>query len=97
MNKADLVSDLSAELGISKKQAKDAVSLIFDNIVDGMIKEGKVTVVDFGSFMALHKPPRPARNPRTGETVEVPARVVPRFKASKSLKEKIKSSVPVTE
>jgi len=93
MNKADLVVDLAAELGISKTQAKNAVSIIFSRITDGMINEGKVTVVDFGSFIAVNKPARTARNPRTGESVEVPERIVPRFKAARALKELVKGTV----
>jgi nucleoid DNA-binding protein len=92
MNRADLTIDLAAELGISKKQAKDAVTLIFDQIAKGMVSEGKVTIVDFGSFMAVHKPARPARNPRTGEAVTVPARIVPKFKAAKALKALVRNA-----
>jgi DNA-binding protein HU-beta len=93
MNRADLTIDLAAELGISKKQAKDAVTLIFDQIAKGMIADGKVTVVDFGSFMAVRKPARNARNPKTGASVTVPERVVPKFKAAKALKTLIKEAV----
>jgi DNA-binding protein HU-beta len=92
MNKTDLITDLSAELGVSKKVAKDTINMLFEKIVDGMMSEGKVTIVDFGSFLALQKPARTARNPKTGESVEVPARVVPRFRASKTLKERVKDS-----
>ena len=97
MNRADLTIDLAAELGISKKQAKDAVALIFDSIAKGMVSEGKVTVVDFGSFMAVRKPARTARNPKTGASVAVPERIVPKFKAARALKTLIKAEVRAEE
>ena len=87
MNKADLTNKVAEETEMTKKDARIAINAVLKSIFDGIVEEHKVTLVGFGTFTAVDRSPRKARNPKTGETIDVPARVVPKFKASKALKD----------
>ena len=63
------------------------LSLAFPGITEGLSKNGKVTLVGFGTFTAKQREAHMGRNPQTGEAVEIAARVVPSFKAGNKLKE----------
>ncbi len=86
MNKAGLVNYVANALEISKKDAKEVVTATMDGITEGLVTEGKVSLVGFGTFSAIKREARTARNPQTGEAVEVPEKYVPKFKASNNLK-----------
>lgn len=95
MNKADLaqkVWELHSKKGVevSKKHAEEVVDFIFDSIADAMKRGDEVSIAGFGSFLAKQRKARTARNPKTGEKVQVPAMKVPKFKAGKGLKEAVK-------
>ncbi len=89
MNKSELVSYVADSINISKKEAKEVVQAVIDGIVDGIINDGKVNLVGFGTFTAVKREARTARNPQTGEEVEVPEKFVPKFKPSTVLKESV--------
>lgn len=90
MNKASLVEKVHEVLGGTKVQAEQVVDTIFDSIT-GSLKGGEdVSVAGFGIFSAKERAARTARNPRTGEPVQVPAMRVPKFKAAKALKDAVK-------
>ena len=89
MNKAELVDYVSEVTGAYKKDAKAAVDAVLEGIERGMKKDGKVTLVGFGNFIVKQRQPRTARNPQTGASVRVPAKRVPTFKPSQSLKDSI--------
>ena len=89
MNKTDLIAVVAEKSGISKKDAKAAVEATFDAISDALAKGDKLQLVGFGTFEVSKKPAREARNPRTGETIKIPATNAPKFKASKTLKTKV--------
>lgn len=90
MNKASLVEKVHEVLGGTKVQAEQVVDTIFDSIT-GSLKGGEdVSVAGFGIFSAKERAARTARNPRTGEAVQVPAMRVPKFKAAKALKDAVK-------
>ncbi len=89
MTKADLVEEIAKEIGISKKDTSVIVNLIIENVSRALAEGGKVELRGFGSFKVKSRNPRKARNPRTGESVDVPAKLVPYFKASNELKAKI--------
>jgi len=91
MNKAVLTDVVAEKTGLTKKDAKIAINAVLESIVDGLCGEAKVTLVGFGTFSAVKRSARQARNPKTGEAIEVPARVVPKFKASAALKEAVKN------
>ena len=88
MTKQDLVNEV-AEVGITKKQASDAVNAIFDTIKDALVDGEKVSLVGFGSFSVKKREAREGRNPRTGEPLEIAAKTVPVFKAGKALKDAV--------
>ena len=87
MNKIELIAAVAAKAGISKKDAKAAVDATFEAIAAEMAKGGKLQLVGFGTFETGKRAARDARNPRTGETIKIPAANVPKFKASKALKD----------
>jgi nucleoid DNA-binding protein len=87
MNKKDLRDYVHNEIGCTKKDALIAVNAVIDGFKEGLMADAKVTLVGFGSFNLVQTKPRKARNPKTGEAIDVPAKVVPRFKASKKFKE----------
>lgn len=86
MTKAELVESIASETGISKKDTGIIVNLILENIGHALVSNDKVELRGFGSFKVKQRRSRLARNPRTGSSVEVPAKRVPYFKASNELK-----------
>ena len=86
MTKADLVEAISEGTGLSKKDTGVVVDLILENISRALCEGDKVELRGFGSFKVKERRSRKARNPRTGAAVEVPAKLVPYFKASNELK-----------
>lgn len=86
MNKAGLVNYVAEELSVSKKDAKEFVNATIDGIMAGLFEEGRVSLVGFGTFSAVLREAHTARNPQSGEPVEVPEKYVPKFKASNNLK-----------
>lgn len=91
MNKADIIAKVHEVLGTTKADAERAVEAVFGGI-EGAMKDGDaVSIAGFGIFEAKMRAAREARNPRTGETVPVPAMRVPKFRAAKGLKDSVKS------
>lgn len=86
MTKAELVEIISEETGVNKKDTGIIVNLIMENIGQALVDGDKVELRGFGSFKVKTRRSRLARNPRTGESVNVPAKRVPFFKASNELK-----------
>jgi integration host factor subunit beta len=87
MTKAELVSRVAAQINLTKKQTEVIVNTLFQSITDSLGEGGKVELRGFGSFRVRHRDARVARNPKSGEKVEVPAKKVPFFKAGKELRE----------
>lgn len=95
MNKADLANkiwELHSKKGVdvSKKHAEEVVDFIFDSVAQSLAKGEEVSIAGFGTFAVRQRKARQARNPRTGETVQVPASRVPKFRPGKGLKEAIR-------
>lgn len=90
MNKASLVEQVQSVLGGTKAEAERAVEALFDAITGELKKGGEVSVAGFGIFSVKARAARTARNPRTGESVNVPAMNVPKFRAAKALKDSVK-------
>ena len=84
---ADLVEEVAAASDLSKRASEAVVNMFFDCIVDSLSRGDKVELRGFGTFNLRHRRARIGRNPRTGERVDVPAKVVPYFKAGKELRE----------
>jgi DNA-binding protein HU-beta len=90
MNKADLVEAVFTKQGGTKKSAEEAVETVFDTITKALAKGDEVAISGFGTFLSKKRQARTARNPRTGEAVQVPEMQVPKFRAGKGLKEAVK-------
>lgn len=89
MNKTELVAAVAAKTAMSKKDAEKALSAVLETVAETMAAGEKVQLVGFGTFEAKERKERTAKNPRTGETVSVPATRVPAFKAGQALKTKL--------
>ena len=89
MNKAELIAAVAAAAEISKKDAEIAVSATLDTITNALKEGDKVQLVGFGSFEVKKRAARIGRNPKTNATIEIPASVVPVFKAGKALKDAV--------
>lgn len=90
MNKQSIVEKVNEVLGTTKVQAEQIVDTVFDSIVASLKKGTDVSIAGFGIFAVKARAARTARNPRTGESVSVPASKVPKFKPAKALKEAVK-------
>ena len=90
MNKAEIINKVHEELGITKADAERAVETMLKCIVDTLVSGQEVSIAGLGIFSAKMRKARTARNPRTGEPIEVPAMRVPKFRAAKALKEAVK-------
>jgi len=89
MNKKDLKENVSANLGISKKDSGFAIDAVVEGVKDGIFEDGKVTLVGFGSLRIEPRKARVARNPKTGEAVNVPAKMVLKFKPARAFKDAV--------
>lgn len=87
MTKAELVERVSAQINLSKKQTEVIVNTLFQSITNSLGEGDKVELRGFGSFRVRHRDARVARNPKSGDKVDVPAKKVPFFKAGKELRE----------
>ena len=88
MNKAELVEEVSGEVGLSKRETQKVIDAIIGTIGDTLAAGEKVTLVGFGTFGVRQRKARTGRNPQTGALIQIPAKRVPRFVAGKTLKEK---------
>ncbi len=86
MTKADLVQQISKEAKITQAAANRALQTVVKSIHGTLHAGGKVSISGLGTFSVKQRAARTARNPRTGETIQVPAKKAVRFKASTSLK-----------
>lgn len=96
MTKADIVERISATTGLTKKDTAMVINRFFEVVTEALAQGNNIEIRGFGSFKVKTRRARKARNPRTGDTVDVPQRIVPTFKPSKELKDIIvkKSSTP---
>ena len=92
MTKADLVERVAREADMTKKDAEQLVEIIFDSITDTLNKGEKIELRGFGSFRVRERNSRKGRNPKTGDSVSIPAKRVAYFKPGKELKELINKS-----
>lgn len=89
MNKAELINAAAEKAELSKKDTETAVNAVFDVIAKALADGDKVQLVGFGSFEVKKRAARIGRNPRTKEEIEIPATVLPVFKAGKLLKDTV--------
>jgi DNA-binding protein HU-beta len=89
MNKGELAGAVAEKTGLSKAQAGEALDAVLESIQDTLKKGEEVKIVGFGTFTVADRPAGEARNPRTGEKVQVPASKTPKFKAGAGLKDAV--------
>ena len=89
MNKSELIVALAQKAELSKKDAEKALSAFVEVVTEAMKAGEKVQLVGFGTFESKERPARVARNPRTGEEIQIEASKAPVFKAGKALKDSV--------
>lgn len=89
MNKIELIAMVAEKTGLTKKDAERALSATFEAVTESLLKGDKVQISGFGIFEVKNREARVGRNPRTKESIEIPATRLPVFKASKTLKDTI--------
>ena len=90
MNKQAIAEAIHVKIGGTKVQAEEVVDLVVDSIVGTLKKGEEVSIAGLGIFSTKTRAARQARNPRTGEAIQVPAMRVPKFRAAKALKDSVK-------
>ena len=89
MTKKEMARAIAEEVGIHQTQAQEVVQRVFDRITETLVREGRLELRNFGVFEVKKRKPRKARNPRTGEKVMVPARMVVTFKPGREMEERV--------
>lgn len=89
MNKAEMINATAEKAGLSKKDTEAAINAALDVIAEALAKDDKVQLVGFGAFEVKERAARIGRNPRTKESIEIPASRIPQFKPGKALKDAI--------
>ena len=87
MNKAELITSMAEKSQLTKKDAEAALKAFIDSVQEALEGGDKVQLVGFGTFETRERAAREGRNPRTKETINIPASTVPVFKAGKEFKE----------
>ena len=85
MNKAELIKKIAEDAEITRSQASAAVTSFMDSITKSLKRGQRVTLVGFGTFHSSKRRARTGRNPQTGETIQIKAKKLVRFKAGKEL------------
>lgn len=86
MNKQDLILQIANKHGISQKKTDEIITSLLDAIMKTSSKGNKVTLSGFGTFQTRRRKERKGRNPKTGEEIQIPSLVVPKFSAGKLFK-----------
>ncbi|MEA1965317.1 MAG: HU family DNA-binding protein [Candidatus Aerophobetes bacterium] len=89
MNKAELVEEVSSEVGLTKKDVNNVVDAITSVITSSLARKERVTLVGFGTFQMQRRKARQGVNPQTKAKMRIPAKDVPKFKPGKNLREAV--------
>ena len=90
MTKKEIVKTISDEIGMTQLKTKEIVQKTFDAIVETLVADGRIELRNFGVFEVKKRAARKARNPRTGQRVDVPQKFVVTFKPGKEMEEKVR-------
>ena len=90
MTKKEIVRTISEEIGLTQLKTKEIVQKTFDAIVDTLVRDGRIELRNFGVFEVKRRARRRARNPRTGEQVDVPQKYVVTFKPGKEMEQRVR-------
>ena len=91
MNRTELISAMSEKSELTKVDTEKALKAFMDTVTDELKNGGKVQLVGFGTFEVGERAERQGRNPKTGESITIPASKSPKFKAGRSLKDIVNS------
>ncbi len=94
MTKAELVDELSRVSGVPKADAEKIVETVFERMAEALANGDTIELRGFGSFHIRTRRPRTGRNPKTGATVEVPAKRAPLFRAGKEIRAILAGKAP---
>jgi nucleoid DNA-binding protein len=97
VTKKEIVKQISERLGLTQLKTKEIVQLTFDAIIDTLIEDTRIELRNFGVFQVKRRKARKARNPRTGERVDVPPKNVVTFKPGKEMEERVRQMQNVPE
>ncbi|MEM9365451.1 MAG: HU family DNA-binding protein [Planctomycetota bacterium] len=89
MTKKEIVRVISEELGLTQQDTKEVVQRTFDSIIETLVREGRIELRNFGVFEVKPRAARKARNPKTGQSVMVPAKMVVTFKPGKVMEKRV--------
>lgn len=90
MTKKDIVRTISEEVGLTQQQTKEIVQKTFDAIIESLVREHRIELRNFGVFEVKPRAARKARNPRTGQQVDVPRKHVVTFKPGKHMEARVR-------
>ena len=90
MNKSELIDAIRDSLGVTRAEAERMVESFIDTVTVALKKGQQVSIAGLGIFEVKQRAGRTGRNPRTGETINIPAMNVPKFRAAKALKDAVK-------
>ncbi len=93
MTRAQIASQISDATGISKKEAEIVIEGFISVVIDSLSKDESVEIRGFGTFKNVVREPMKARNPKTGETIQLGKRFIPKFKVSKEFKTIVQQSL----
>jgi integration host factor subunit beta len=98
MTRSDLVNQLAERFTqITVKDTEYAVKTVLDAMSDALARGHRIEIRGFGSFSISRRPPRVGRNPRSGEQVTIPEKLVPHFKPGKALREAVDQQLPAVD
>ena len=97
MTKKEIVKQISDRIGLTQLKTKEIVQQTFDAIVETLLEVGRIELRNFGVFEVKQRKARKARNPRTGERVDVPPKNVVTFKPGKEMEEHVRNLTNVPE
>ena len=89
MTKKDMAKAIAEEMDLTQMQAKEIIQRVLDGITETLVQEGRIELRNFGVFEVKKRKPRKGRNPRTGENVKVPAKLVVAFKPGREMEERV--------
>jgi nucleoid DNA-binding protein len=90
VTKKEIVKTISEEIGLTQLKTKEIVQKTFDAIVETLVEDGRIELRNFGVFEVKRRAARKARNPRTGQRVDVPEKYVVTFKPGKEMEERVR-------
>ena len=97
VTKKEIVKQISERIGLTQLKTKEIVQQTFDAIVDTLIEVGRIELRNFGVFEVKRRKARKARNPRTGDKVDVPPKNVVTFKPGKEMEERVRHMTNVPD